>query len=96
MNYENDTLIELAKKEYRLRSMFLVVMKFSQPQTLLYRTLIFPEKKFIFNRIFEQNVHSKDGIKNNKSIIVADITFDKNDHNFSNEKEILEKQRNNF
>ena len=43
MNYENDTLIELAKK-IRLRSMFLVVMKFSQPQTLPYRTLIFPEK----------------------------------------------------
>ena len=89
---KNDILIDLAKK-IRIRSMYLVVLKFSQPQTLPYRTLIFPEKKFIFNRIFEQNLYSKDSITNNKSVIVADITFDKNDHNFINEKEILEKTK---
>ena len=82
---DDDDLLELAKK-VRIRSMYLVIMKFNQNQTLPYRTLIFPEKKFIFNRIFEQNLYSRDTVEQNKSVIVADITFDKGDDFYSSEK----------
>ena len=85
--------MNLAKK-VRIRSMYLVIIKFNQNQTLPYRTLIFPEKKFIFNRIFEQNLYSRSTIEKNKSVIVADITFDKNSEFYSEEKikEIVKEQ----
>ena len=69
-------------------------MKFNQNQTLPYRTLIFPEKEFIFNRIFEQNLYSRNTIEDNKSVIVADITFDKNSEFYSTDKikEIVKEQ----
>ena len=85
MNIDNNNLLELSKK-VRLRSMYLVIMKFSQNQTLPYRTLIFPEKEFIFNRIFEQNLYSRDTVEVNKSVIVADITFDKGRNFYDGEK----------
>lgn len=85
----SDELFQMAKK-IRVRSMYLVVMKFNQKQTLPYRTLIFPEKKFIFNRIFEQNLYSQDSIKDNRSVIVADITYDRNDKSYEDENKILE------
>ena len=88
MNKADDNLLELAKK-VRVRSMYLVIMKFNQNQTLPYRTLIFPEKKFIFNRIFEQNLYSRNTVEDNKSVIVADITFDK-DSEFHSAKKIEE------
>tara|TARA_B100000886_G_scaffold166293_1_gene113600 strand:+ start:4974 stop:6380 length:1407 start_codon:yes stop_codon:yes gene_type:complete len=93
MNTNTDNLLNLAK-EVRIRSMYLVIMKFNQNQTLPYRTLIFPEKEFIFNRIFEQNLYSRNTIEDNKSVIVADITFDKNSEFYSTDKikEIVKEQ----
>ncbi len=93
MDTDNENLMNLAKK-VRIRSMYLVIMKFSQNQTLPYRTLIFPEKEFIFNRIFEQNLYSRNTIEENKSVIVADITFDKNSEFYEEEKikEIVKEQ----
>ena len=90
---DKENLMNLAKK-VRIRSMYLVIIKFNQNQTLPYRTLIFPEKKFIFNRIFEQNLYSRSTIEKNKSVIVADITFDKNSEFYSEEKikEIVKEQ----
>jgi len=93
MNVDNSNLLELSKK-VRLRSMYLVIMKFGQNQTLPYRTLIFPEKEFIFNRIFEQNLYSRDTVEANKSVIVADITFDKGSNFYDSEriKKIVKEQ----
>ena len=90
IDLKSEKLVEMAKK-IRVRSMYLVVMKFNQNQTLPYRTLIFPEKKFIFNRIFEQNLYSQDSVKTDRSVIVADITYDRNDKNYEDENKILEK-----
>ena len=87
INFEDNKLINLAKN-IRMRSMYLAIMKFDQSQTLPYRTLIFPEKKFIFNRIFEQNLYSRDTVEKGKSLIVADITFDR-EEKFYSENEII-------
>ena len=90
---DKENLMNLAKK-VRIRSMYLVIIKFNQNQTLPYRTLIFPEKKFIFNRIFIKSYISRSTIEKNKSVIVADITFDKNSEFYSEEKikEIVKEQ----
>ena len=56
--------------------MMLVIVKLDQIRTLPYRTLIFPQSNVIFNRIFEQNLYSRDTVEENKSVIVADVTFD--------------------
>lgn len=74
----------------RYRSMFLVLFKFNQPQTLKFRTMIFPEKDIIFNRLFEQNQYSRECVEPNKSLVIADITFDKESDFFSKD-EILKK-----
>ena len=50
--------------------------------------LNFSRKKFIFNRIFEQNLYSRDTVEKGKSLIVADITFDR-DKKFYSENEII-------
>lgn len=86
IDFKDQKLLDLAK-EIRVRSMFLVVLKFNQNRTLPYRTLIFPEKKFIFNRIFEQNLYSRQTVEEGKSVIVADITFDK-DIDYYNKDEV--------
>ena len=67
-----------------IRSMILFIFKFDQKQTLPLRTLIFPEKSVAFNRIYEQNRYSKFTVEKNKSVIVADITYNKNDNKFKN------------
>lgn len=67
-------LLEKARRA-KFRSMFLVAMEFDQPQTLPYRTIIFPEKKYRFNRLFEQNKYSRATVIDGKSVIVADITY---------------------
>lgn len=76
----------------RYRSMFLVLFKFDQPKTLRFRTMIFPEKNIIFNRLFEQNQYSRYCVEKNKSLVIADITFDK-DSNFITKEEALERSK---
>ena len=68
--------LEEKLKEVKIRSMMLVIVKLDQIRTLPYRTLIFPQSNVIFNRIFEQNLYSRDTVEENKSVIVADVTFD--------------------
>jgi protoporphyrinogen oxidase len=62
-----------------IRSMVLVAFELAQERTLPYRTLIFPEREFCFNRLFEQNEYSRDTIEAGKSVIVADITLRRDD-----------------
>jgi len=54
--------------------MILVVLEFSETKTLPYRTLIFPEKDFCFNRLFEQNEYSRATVTEGHSLVIADIT----------------------
>ena len=68
--------LEEKLKEVKIRSMMLVIVKLDQIRTSPYRTLIFPQSNVIFNRIFEQNLYSRDTVEENKSVIVADVTFD--------------------
>ena len=78
--------------QIKIRSMLLVCIEFNQPKTLPFRTLIFPEAKFIFNRIFEQNLYSPDTVEKGKSVIVADITTGPKDPILSlSDEEIFEK-----
>ena len=68
--------------------MILFSAEFKQNRTLPNRTLIFPSKDFIFNRLFEQNLYSRKTVEKNYSVIVADITCDPTDeiYNFSDKK----------
>lgn len=86
-------ILEKNLKDLELRSMLLFYAKLDQPRTLPYRTIIFPQKDIIFNRIFEQNLYSPSTVEQGKSLIVADITFDLK----TSEKEIefmIEKAKN--
>ena len=86
-------ILEKNLKDLELRSMLLFYAKLDQPRTLPYRTIIFPQKDIIFNRIFEQNLYSSSTVEQGKSLIVADITFDLK----TSEKEIehmIEKAKN--
>jgi protoporphyrinogen oxidase len=69
-----EMLNELAR--VKVRSMILVAFEFSQPETLPYRTLIFPERRFHFNRLFEQNRYSRACVAAGKSVVVSDTTLD--------------------
>lgn len=60
----------------KIRSMILVAFEFDQPETLPYRTLIFPERAFRFNRLFEQNRYSRTCVEEGKSVVVSDTTVD--------------------
>jgi protoporphyrinogen oxidase len=60
----------------KVRSMILVAFEFDQPETLPYRTLIFPERSFRFNRLFEQNRYSRACVEEGKSVVVSDTTVD--------------------
>ena len=69
-------------EQIKIRSMYLFIYKFNQIETLPIRTLIFPQKNIIFNRIFEQNKYSKETVEKQKSIIIGDVTFDINNNPF--------------
>ena len=71
---------KLAKIKYR--SMLLAAFEFDQPRTLPYRTLIFPEADFRFNRLFEQNEYSRETVSAGRSVVVADITMPHGDARF--------------
>ncbi len=71
--------VKYLSSKIKIRSMILCALEFNQNKTLPHRTMIFPSKKIIFNRLFEQNLYSRKTVKNNKSVIVADITCDPND-----------------
>jgi len=60
----------------KVRSMILIAFEFAQPETLPYRTLIFPERRFHFNRLFEQNKYSRSCVTEGKSVVVSDTTVD--------------------
>ena len=76
-NFDKKNL-EKNLKALELRSMLLIYVKFDQPRTLPFRTIIFPQNDVIFNRIFEQNLYSSSTVEEGKSLIVADVTFDVN------------------
>lgn len=63
-----------AVKKVKFKSMILVALEFNRPKALPFRTLIFPEKEFWFNRLFEQNEYSRETVSQGKSVIVADVT----------------------
>jgi protoporphyrinogen oxidase len=67
-------LAELAQK-IKFRSMILACFEFHQPDVLPFRTQIYPEKHYVFNRLFEQNKYSRDTVEDGKSVVVADITY---------------------
>lgn len=70
--------VENAVSQVKFRSMLLICFEFETPRALPFRTLIFPEKNFVFNRLFEQNEYSRDTVKAGKSVVVADITVPRN------------------
>ncbi len=72
--FDAGPLLEKARRA-KFRSMFLVALEFDRPRALPYRTLIFPEKEFWFNRLFEQNAYSRDTVAPGKSLVVADVTY---------------------
>ncbi|MDA8855624.1 FAD-dependent oxidoreductase [Alphaproteobacteria bacterium] len=63
-------------KKIKMRSMVLFCAEFDGENTLPHRTMIFPSKDVIFNRLFEQNKYSLSTVVPGKSVIVADITCD--------------------
>lgn len=63
----------------KVRSMALVLFEFDQPRTLPFRTVIYPEREFCFNRLFEQNQYSRDTVEPGRSVVVADITDPRGD-----------------
>ncbi len=75
--FEGEEELRRLSTEVHVRSMVLVALEFDQERTLPYRTLIFPERAFSFNRLFEQNEYSRDTVTAGKSVIVADITADR-------------------
>ena len=83
----------LAKaKSLKFRSMLLISFEMDQARTLPYRTLIFPEKTFCFNRLFEQNEYSRDTVREGQSVIVADITMNRGDPMMSwSDEQVIEK-----
>ncbi len=72
--FDAGPLLEKARGA-KFRSMFLVALEFEGPRALPYRTLIFPEKEFWFNRLFEQNAYSRETVEPGKSLVVADVTY---------------------
>lgn len=81
----------------KFRSMILVIFEFNTNDTLPFRVMIFPEKKVIFNRLFEQNKYSEETVESGKSIVVADITVDSNDKFLKlSDAEIIKKVKNDF
>ena len=59
--------------------------------------MIFPEKKFTFNRLYEQNKYSEQTVEKGKSIVVADITLDASDDLFKlSDDKIIDKVKNDF
>jgi protoporphyrinogen oxidase len=93
-SFKNNNFKDLEKlsSKIRYRSMFLILFKFDQPKTLPFRTMIFPEQDIIFNRLFEQNQYSRECVESGKSLIIADVTFDKNLTYYSKE-EVLKKTK---
>lgn len=87
-NDKNLNLLAERSKQIKIRSMILFSVEFKQDRTLPNRTLIFPSKDFIFNRLFEQNLYSRKTVEKNYSVIVADITCDPKDeiYDFSDKK----------
>ena len=81
-NFKKKEMLNLSKN-INIRSMILFIFNFNQKQTLPLRTLIFPQNFIAFNRIYEQNRYSRFTVEKNKSIIVADITYNKNDNKFN-------------
>ncbi|QPJ65285.1 MAG: NAD(P)-binding protein [Candidatus Nitrohelix vancouverensis] len=86
-----DRLKELASR-LRFKSMLLVAFEFDQPETLPFRTHIYPEDDFIFNRLFEQNQYSRETVEEGKSVVVADITVLQGDPLFEkSDQEIIDR-----
>jgi protoporphyrinogen oxidase len=69
-------------KTIKVRSMLLIAVEFDQPRTMPYRTLIFPERRYCFNRLFEQNQYSESTVSSGKSVVVADITLPRGSEKF--------------
>lgn len=81
-------------RNVRIRSMLLATFEFDQPRTLPFRTLIFPQEDFCFNRLFEQNEYSRDTVGEGKSVIAADITLPRGDDRLARpDEEILNQVR---
>lgn len=76
--FDAEPLLEKARR-LRFKSMILVAFEFDTPRALPFRTLIFPEKEFTFNRLFEQNEYSRETVAPNRSVVVADITLPRGD-----------------
>jgi protoporphyrinogen oxidase len=73
----------------RFRSMILVMFEFDRPQVLPFRTLVFPQSDFCFNRLYEQNQYSPDTVSPGKSVVVADLTLPREDPRMEWEEERL-------
>lgn len=72
--YETEEL-KADLKNVQIRSLLLVAFEFNQQRTLPFRTLIFPERDYCFNRLFEQNQYSIHTVSEGRSVVVADITL---------------------
>lgn len=84
--------LERSSSRTKVKSMILVAFEFDLPKALPFRTIIFPEGKYSFNRLFEQNEYSRATVSEGKSVVVADITLFKTDPFFhQSDEQIVER-----
>lgn len=67
---------ELLAAKFHNRGMLLVYFLVKRPLSLPARVVIFPERKFIFNRLSEQNQFSRETVQAGHSVVVADVLAD--------------------
>lgn len=68
-----------ASRRLRFRSLFLIYIILKRPRVTSGHWLFFPEKRFFFNRLFEQKSFSQEMIPETKTAICLDLTFDSSD-----------------
>lgn len=67
---------ELLGAKFHNRGMLLVYFLVKRPLSLPARVVIFPERKFLFNRLSEQNQFSRETVQEGHSVVLADVLAD--------------------
>jgi protoporphyrinogen oxidase len=67
---------ELLAHKFHNRGMILALFVVKKPKSLPARVIVFPEAKYVFNRLSEQNQFSRTTVPGERSAILADIITD--------------------
>lgn len=70
-------LASIAKENFKVKGMLMPYFLINKEKTLPARVIIFPEKKFSFNRLTEQNQFSRSTVPAKFSAITADVLTEK-------------------